>query len=66
MHAVSYCYGQVEAIEVATVPPKIVSISKCLQFQSIQAGVDMLALAPIIIVEINKQFGETWKVIRKI
>ena len=26
----------------------------------------MLALAPIIIVEINKQFDKTWKGIRKI
>ena len=30
------------------------------------AGVDILALAPINIVEINKQFDETWKGIRKI
>ena len=30
------------------------------------SGVDINALAPIIIVEINKQFDKTWKGIRKI
>ena len=32
----------------------------------LQAGVDILAFAPINIVEINKQFDKTWKGIRKI
>ena len=35
-------------------------------FCSLFAGVDIFVLAPINIVEINKQFDKTWKGVRKI
>ena len=35
-------------------------------FEELSAGVDILALPPIIILEINKQFDKAWKGIKKI